>query len=132
MIDLNEFCKKSLVVAQTRQKNGAKLSTETIQMLKHCATEVVEATEAATKYLSYKSYADFSAKTLEEKWAGFAEPDIAEVSYKKQEESFSSELADIMSCCIIIAANERIDLEKALNDCYEKNRLRSLGIGDKK
>ena len=132
MIDLNEFCKKSLEVAQTRQRNGAKLSTETIQMLKHCATEVIEATEAASKYLSYKSYADFSAKTLEDKWAGHIVPEQAEIFFKKYKDTFASELADIMSCCIIIAANERIDLEKALNECYEKNRLRSLGIGDKK
>lgn len=46
MIDLNEFAEKALNVALSRERNGAKLCTDTVPMLKHCATEVVEATEA--------------------------------------------------------------------------------------
>lgn len=45
---------------------------------------------------------------------------------------FASELADIICCVLIIANNEMIDIEKAVLDCLEKNRLRAEGKGDKK
>ena len=46
MIDLNELCKVSLANAEQRQKNGGHIKTDTRSMLKHCATEVVEAMDA--------------------------------------------------------------------------------------
>jgi len=107
--DLNGLCKTAHEYAKRRQENGGKVSTETQAMLKHCATEVVEATEAYTEYRYVK---DCGVK--------------ADKSY------FVSELSDIICCCMIIAAHEDIDIEKAIEDCVEKNRKRAEGKGDKK
>ncbi|MCI6480498.1 MAG: hypothetical protein MSA98_10530 [Spirochaetia bacterium] len=46
MIDLNELKRIALENAEKRQKNGAKIDTDTRKMIKHCATEVVESAEA--------------------------------------------------------------------------------------
>lgn len=100
MIDLNKTASMALANALDRQANGANINAETIPMLKHCATEVIEATEA------YARNADRKV--------------------------FTSELADIICCALIIADNEMIDIEKAVLDCLEKNRLRVEGKGDKK
>lgn len=101
MIDLNELAKQTLANAEKRHANGARIKTDTRSMLKHCATEVVEATEA------YANRYDFGD--------GY----------------FVSELADIICCALIIAGKENIDIEKAVLDCIEKNRKRAEGIGDK-
>lgn len=106
-LSLNEIAKLSYENAKKREKNGGHISTETRAMLKHCATEVVEATEAYTNWnwdLTHQ----------------------AECKY-----SFASELADIICCCTIIAGRETIDLDKAVADCLEKNRKRAEGIEDK-
>lgn len=101
MIDLNDLAYRMRNVACARKMNGAKIDTDTFMMLKHCATEVVEATEA---YIRYGYYAD----------------------------NFESELADIIACVLIICANEpTIDIEKALQECFEKNRKRAESSGDK-
>lgn len=109
MIDLNKLCKVSLENADERHSHGAHIDTDTRKMLKHCATEVVEAMEAWTKYqddgVNYDDYV--------------------------YPEHFASELADIICCCLIIAGKEKIDIEKAVNACIEKNRKRAEGIGDK-
>lgn len=107
MIDLNDFCRKSWEVAKKRQENGAKLNTDTMAMLKHCASEVVEATEVY----------------------GMLEETIGTIN----EEAFASELADVIACILIICANEpTIDIENALQKCFEKNLARAEGRGDKK
>ena len=133
MFDLNEFCKKSFEVAKARQDNGGKINVDPFQMLKHCATEVVEATESFVAYRQIKNLAeDLTATDIEEKWESQEEPDVCEEYYQKSRNSFISELADIISCCVIIAGKEGFDLEQALNDCYERNKLRSENKGDKK
>ncbi len=109
MIDLNELCKVTLANAEKRKANGGNITTETRKMLKHCATEVVEATEAYFNYLE-SIYGDSEEEC--EKW-------------------FSSELADIICCVLIIAGKENIDIEQAINNCVEKNRKRAEKIGDK-
>lgn len=114
MFDLNEFCKKSFEVAKARQNNGGKIDVNTLPMLKHCATEVIEAMNAYDK-LRYSTYEYYDEK-----------------DFQNFQKNFEDELADIMSCCIIIAGNEGIDLESALNRCYERNKLRSENKGDKK
>lgn len=132
MIDLNIFAKQSLLIADKRHENGANIKTDTRSMLKHCATEVVEATEAYSKYSEIKNLADdINATDIEEKWSGQDEPDVCEEYYQKLKANFESELADIVCCAIIIAGGEDIDLEKAILDCMEKNRKRAEGIGDK-
>lgn len=116
MIDLNDLAYKMRNVAYARKMNGGKVDTDTMAMLKHCATEVVEATEA------YNILNSALNDNLE------YEKNIIE-----EQENFESELADIMSCVLIICANEpTIDIEEALQKCFEKNLARAEGRGDKK
>lgn len=102
---LNEISGISYRNARKRQENGANINAGTMAMLKHCATEVVEAAEAYSKY-KHSIYGD--------------------------KEDFASELADIVCCAAIIAEAEKIDLDEAVLDCLVKNRLRAEGKGDKK
>ena len=103
MFDLNELCVIAYENASKREAKDGKVSTDTRQMLKHTATEVVESAEA------YNSWVD-----------GVANREI-----------FASELADIICCVLIIAGKEEIDMEKALTECMEKNYYRAIGKGDK-
>ena len=103
MFDLNELCVMAYENAEKREAKDGKVSTETRLMLKHTATEVVEAAEA------YNSMVD-----------GVANKEI-----------FASELADIVCCVRIIAGKENIDMEMALTLCMEKNYKRAIGKGDK-
>jgi NTP pyrophosphatase (non-canonical NTP hydrolase) len=113
MIDLNEFCKVMLANATQRQKNGGNVKTDTRSMLKHCATEVVEASEA------YRLY-EYDV----------CDP-LATNSDEQNIELFASELADIICCVLIIAGKEEINIEQAITYCVEKNRKRAEGVGDK-
>ena len=106
MLDLNQMAENMFNVALQRQKNGASISINPLAMLKHCATEVVEATEAYVR--------------------------CVKDSTGEKYDSFSSEIADIIACALIISDNLGIDIEKALRECYEKNRARVEGKGDKK
>ena len=101
-VNLNELAKNCLMVARKREENGANIKTDTMSMLKHCAGEVVEATEA------------FSTVTDE-----------------TSRKAFSSELADIICCVLIIAGHEEIDIAEALSSCMTKNAKRAYGEGDK-
>ena len=74
-------------------------------MLKHCATEVIEAQQAYDEWI-YNS----SSRT---------------------KEAFASELADIITCVLIIAHNTNVDITGALVECTEKNNKRAEMIGDK-
>lgn len=131
MVNLNELSKVALANADLRNKNGGNIKTNTQSMLKHTATKIVEAAMAASVYLDLKSYADFSETDLEEKWPSLEEPDVAEETFRRYKEHLSSELADIICCCLIVAGKEEIDIEKAVWDCIEKNRRRAEGAGDK-
>ena len=110
MIDLNELCKVTLSNAELRNKNDGNIKIDTRSMLKHTATEVVEATEAYSKFQS-AIYTEFALGDYVD--------------------HFASELADIICCVLIIACKENINIEKAVLDCIEKNRKRAEGIGDK-
>ena len=113
-MDLNKFCKESFKVAKARQDNGGNINVDIFPMLKHCATEVVEAVQA---------YNEFDYATDEY---------YDEVDFANFKRKFEDELADVVSCIAIIAGGEGIDLEAALNRCYERNKLRSKNKGDKK
>ena len=132
MIDLDYISKVSFEIAKTRSNNGGNIKVDTFSMLKHCATEVVEATESFVAYREIKNLAeDLTATDIEERWESQEEPDVCEEYYQKRKAIFESELADIVCCAIIIAGGENIDLEKAILDCMEKNRKRAEKIGDK-
>ena len=107
MFSLNELCKMAYENASKREAKDGKVSTDTMQMLKHTATEVVEATEAFNNFYLHDSELD------------------------DQKEKFASELADIVCCVLIIAGKENIDMEEALTECMEKNYYRAIGKGDK-
>lgn len=106
MIDLIELSKTAYAIAEQRQKNGGNIKTDTQSMLKHCATEVVEAMEALTYYKN---------------------ADVCGEGEEICRKAFISELADILCCVLIIARGEVVDLEEAINDCIEKNRKRAEG-----
>ena len=97
MINLNELKKKAYEHSKKRAENGG------TKPLKHCATEVIEATEA-----------------------------YSECRFEEDTIHFEAELADIICCVLIIAENEKIDIEQALLECIEKNRKRAEGTGDKR
>lgn len=105
MIDLNDLARQAYITAKKREMNGAKIKADTISMLKHCAGEVMEATEA---------YCDFVYEMTDE-----------------YEEKFQNEVADIIVCCLIMSGYMRFDIEKSLNRVMEKNRLRAEKMGDK-
>ena len=116
MIDLNDLAYKMRNVAYARKMNGGKVDADTMAMLKHCASEVVEATEAYnTLDTAINDNCEYERNIIE------------------LQEHFESELADIIACILIICANEpTIDIENALQKCFEKNLARAEGRGDKK
>ena len=59
MFNLNELCVMAYENAAKREAKDGKVSTDTMQMLKHTATEVVEATEA---YVANESKAVFASE----------------------------------------------------------------------
>ena len=109
MIDLNKLAEQAFTVAQQRESNGSNIKTDTVSMLKHCVSEVVEATEAYTR----------------SQWQLNKNEEEIEL------EHFSLELADIITCCLIVAGKENIDIEVALNRVMEKNKKRAEKQGDK-
>lgn len=113
MFNLNELCTMAYENASKREAKDGKVSTNSLQMLKHTATEVIEATEAYSRVASTS--------------------DIREAGdmINGMRADFASELADIVCCVLIIAGKEGIDMEKALTECMEKNYYRAIGKGDK-
>lgn len=105
---LNKIAEQSYRDAVRRQRNGGNVDTNTVSMLKHTATEVIEATEA------YAYWLNASGTLKEEASKGI----------------FAGELADIICCVAIIAGSNNIDLNKAVADCLEKNQKRAKGTGD--
>ena len=99
MIDLNEHAQKAQEIAFNRwKKKGVDYHTSAI--LKHCAGEVCGAAEAYSRYL-YEHV-------------------------ERNRNKLAAELADIITCALIAAANADIDIEKALQDCQEKNEARAM------
>lgn len=99
MIDLNEHAQKAQEIAFNRwKKKGVEYHTPAI--LKHCAGEVCEAVEAYDQYL-YEYI-------------------------QSRRNKLAEELADIITCALIAAANEDIDIERALQECQQKNEARAM------
>ncbi len=112
MLDLNELAKQSQEIAKKRAEHG--LDADTTGCLKHCAGEVIEALDAFDEWQT-----DLKLGNDYPDWY---------VDYKKE---YAGELADIIICALIAAANSNIDIEQALKDCIEKNRKRAECTGDK-
>lgn len=105
MIDLNKMCYQAQEIAKKRNIEPVTV----INLIKHCADEVVECAEAYMK-------------------TNFSDKFLLEESYK----DFIGELSDIIMCALIIAGLEEIDIEQALKNCLKKNKARAEGKGDKK
>lgn len=84
MFNLNELAVIAYENAAKREAKDGKVSTDTMKMLKHTATEVVEAVESYVAYRDIKNLAeDLTATDLDEKWESLEEPDVAEEHYQK-------------------------------------------------
>ena len=117
MLDLNELAKQSQEIAKQRAKHG--LGADTTTCLKHAAGEVAEAIIAFDEWQTDLRFGRISMGVTDPDW---------QKDYKRE---YAGELADIIVCTLIAAANNNIDIEQALNDCVEKNRKRANGVGDK-
>lgn len=102
MLDLNELCKIAYENTCKRAEHESDIKIGTMEALKHCAGEVVEAGEALTLYAICKQ-------------------DGSEEVNNKTKEAFADELADIVCCVLTICGQENIDIELALTKCMEKN-----------
>lgn len=107
---LNKLAKDMFEVAEKRSENAKYIKTDELSMLKHCATEVVEATDALIKFENTSCI----NPELDDCW-----------------NDFENELADIIACVLIICGGNQVDISKRLKECYEKNKARSEGVGDK-
>lgn len=101
MLDLKELARNALKTAMKREGKG-QLKSDTMSILKHCAGEVCEAVEA---------YAYWETCSLSE--------------VGTREDNFAEELADIITCALIAAAKESVDIEAALLRVQEKNARRA-------
>lgn len=98
MINLNDVAEQAYLLAKQRQ-----LDTDVLSTLKHCAGEVVEATEAYTKLQSTPS------------------PNQAEVFIHDT----GLELADIIICALTASVKLDIDIEASINEAMQKNARRA-------
>lgn len=94
MLDLNYLCKMSYENAKKRAEYEPTIRVGVRDTLKHCAGEVVEATEAYERFIH---------------------------RIDETNEAFADELADIVCCVLTICGKENIDIELALTKCMEKN-----------
>ena len=99
MIDLNEHAQKAQEIAFNRWRKMY-VDYHTPAILKQCAGEVCKAVEAYDQYLYENS-----------------------LSHRNK---LAAELADIITCALIAAANEDINIEKALKECQQKNEARVM------
>lgn len=103
MIDLNRMSRIALKAAKKRETKG-QLKSDTFSILKHCAGEVCEATQA---------YCWVCTSRL-----------ISKKEVMEDKKHYADELADVITCALIAAAQEGVDIESALRRVQEKNRRR--------
>ena len=107
MLDLNELCKMAYENTCKRAEHESDIKMGTMKALKHCAGEVVEATEAYSGISTAHSVSE------------------AGKNYTQKKDDFANELADIICCVLTICGNEGIDIEYAMTMCMEKNANRA-------
>ena len=93
----------NLITASAKAYDIAKrrgIKETTFEALKHCAGEILEANEAYNNWT------------------------FCETS-DSLKELFEDELADVIMCCLSICGAEGINIEKALERCFEKNEKRA-------
>ena len=107
MLDLNELCEMAYKNTCKRAEHEPEIKTGTMEALKHCAGEVIEATEAYSGISTVHSVLE------------------AGKIYTQKKDDFASELANIICCVLTICGKENIDIEYALTMCMEKNANRA-------
>ena len=98
MMNLNDIAEQARMLAKRRG-----FSTDVLSTLKHCAGEVVEATEAYTQ-LEYVANSDRT---------------------KAKREAMGQELADIIICALTASAELGFDIEKYIGESMQKNARRA-------
>ena len=123
MKKLNRLAEESYNISKKRQQNGANINAD--QILKHIGTELVEAVEAKETWKSYQRWMNilYNPKANEDLYS-----EEKENEFKKE---YEEELADVIICCLIEAYANNIDIDKAVKNKIEKNRLRAEKQGDK-
>lgn len=106
MLDLNYLCKMSYENAKKRAESEPTIKVDVLDTLKHCAGEVVEATEAYSSTTTVYNVLE-AGKII-----------------ARKRDDFAGELADIVCCVLTICGHENIDIEFALTKCMEKNYKR--------
>lgn len=98
MINLNDVAEQAYLLAKQRQLDTGVLST-----LKHCAGEVVEATEAYAKLQCTSDTARARALIYDT----------------------GLELADVIICALTASVKLNIDIEMCINEAMQKNARRA-------
>ena len=98
MLNLNDLAEQSLAITKQRE-----LEVDGLATLKHCAGEVVEATEAFT--------------------AIYTAGDFFRAQERKQD--YAYELADIIICALTASYEAGINIEEALSEAMQKNARRA-------
>lgn len=102
-MDVNKIAEEMSRVAVQRCLNDRTKKIDIVSLLKHLSTEVVECA------MAYQAW----------------------ISDDCPEQDFTSELGDVLAIVFIICGTNSIDVEKIINDTYDKNLKRSLKKGDK-
>lgn len=100
MLNINDIAEQAHTLAQRR---GYK--TDVLSTLKHCAGEVIEATEAYTQ-LEYVANSDRT---------------------KAKKEAMGQELADIIICALTASVELGFDIEEYIGKAMQKNARRAYG-----
>lgn len=103
---MTDDCRRAFEIAR-----GRGLSPDTLEALKHCVGEVLEAVEAYARY-----------KGTHERFYGSRVDFVREL--ERQRQAFAGELADVVMCVYSVCGKEGIDLGKALDECFQKNEAR--------
>lgn len=117
-MNLNDMATEMLCIAREREINGG-IKSDSKSLFKHMATEVIEAEEA---------FFFFDNEIPQFPGDIHLPPDELRQEERKR---LGGELADVIACALIIAANENIDIENALESCLYKNQRRAMKQGDK-
>lgn len=103
-MNLNKLCNEAIDISVKRGQCKFD-GQDTLRALKHCAGEVIEATEASAKMEYF--------------------PQLNKNEQEIVKEDFENELADIIICVLSICGAENIDIEKAIERKMKINEERA-------
>lgn len=112
-MNLNEIAHDLRETAREREENSG-VKADSKSLFKHMATEVIEAEEA---------FFFFDNEIPKEPGDIYLPVDDMKMEHRQ---ALAGELSDVITCALIIAANENIDIENAVESCLYKNQLRAM------